>query len=720
MTTTCNRRSFLAAATTGAAVALAGCSSTTTDSDSDDSDSTAATGSTATPTGDLAIDMDAWNYDADNDVWWQVGCAYCTNPALEAYETMGLYVPGAYLTGEANDDGTYSCTLASDGAQGSFTASTAPIVIPVNTAGYAAQAAPTSYSYSSVSSYLEAGFIYAYPGCRGRDNTTSDDGSVAYAGASPWGVTDLKAAIRYLRYNDALLPGDKSAVFTFGHSGGGAQSSLVGATGDSELYLPYLEEIGAAIEDADGNELSDATMGAMCWCPITALDEADAAYEWMMGQYASSGTRAEGTFTAQLSTDLAAEFASKVNAMGLTRDGETLELEASDEGTYAAGSYYDVVLDAIEESLNNFLEDTEFPYTPSSSTMADGGFGGGLTDSSDGLPSGDVDVDLDSLDTDSLPSGSLPDGDVDLEDLDLEDIDVDSLPDSTTTTTDTVTGSTTLPTQTGTTYSAVATSGAILATAADDTTDEDVDLEDLDLEDLDTDSLPSGDLDTDVDATSSDSDSSSSTTYETASDYIDSLNGDDAWITYDESSNTATVSSVGAFALACKSPTKDVGAFDMLDLSAAENAVFGTGDEQAIHFDPTMASLLEANASTYAELENWSDDYPTDYADDLEKTDTLGTDLETRRNMYNPMYYALASSEGFGTSTLAPHWRIRTGIEQGDTSVTTELNLALALEAADAVEDVDFATVWGQGHTTAERTGDSDTNFIEWVESCLS
>jgi hypothetical protein len=30
------------------------------------------------------------------------------------------------------------------------------------------------------------------------------------------------------------------SIFTFGMSGGGAQSALVGATGDSELYTPYL------------------------------------------------------------------------------------------------------------------------------------------------------------------------------------------------------------------------------------------------------------------------------------------------------------------------------------------------------------------------------------------------------------------------------------------------------------------------------------------------
>lgn len=64
---------------------------------------------------------------------------------------------------------------------------------------------------------------------------------------------------------------------------------------------------------------------------------------------------------------------------------------------------------------------------------------------------------------------------------------------------------------------------------------------------------------------------------------------------------------------------------------------------------------------------------------------------------------------------MAPHWRVHSGITQGDTSLTTELNLALELGACDAVEDIEFAAVWGQGHTMAERTGEATANFIAWV-----
>jgi hypothetical protein len=180
------------------------------------------------------------------------------------------------------------------------------------------------------------------------------------------------------------------------------------------------------------------------------------------------------------------------------------------------------------------------------------------------------------------------------------------------------------------------------------------------------------------------------------------------------------VTSVGAFVRACKSPSKAVGAFDDLARSEAENNLFGTGDQDSAHFDATMAELLRANASTYAGYSDWDSTYPDAYAADLALVDDLGVDSPTRQNMYNPLYFVLKSSDGAGTSVVAPHWRIRTGIEQGDTALTTEVNLALALRACGDVEDVDFATVWGQGHTDAERTGDAESNFIAWVEEACA
>lgn len=121
-------------------------------------------------------------------------------------------------------------------------------------------------------------------------------------------------------------------IFTFGMSGGGAQSALVGATGDSELYAPYLEAIGAV------QGVSDAVTGSMCWCPITNLDYANEAYEWNMGV-----TRTDlDEETQQLSDSMAEAFAEYINALALKdSSGNVLALSESEDGIYQSGSYYD-------------------------------------------------------------------------------------------------------------------------------------------------------------------------------------------------------------------------------------------------------------------------------------------------------------------------------------------------------------------------------------------
>ncbi|MBM6989291.1 MAG: tannase [Olsenella umbonata] len=643
-----SRRAFLLSGAL-ATIGLAGCSAGNGSTSDDSSSSSATSKSIGTNPKDLSaltLDSTAWSYDSGNDVYYQIGVQYCASPAATAYESMAIYVPGAYFTGTKNDDGTYTCKVKSSASVGSYTATTAPVVIPVNTAGYSAQEAPTSYNANGLTDYLKAGLVYVYPGCRGRNNGTNSDGST-FAGGAPWGVTDLKAAVRCLRYNASAIPGGAERVFTFGHSGGGAQSALMGATGDSTLYVPYLESIGAVFSDASGKAISDAITGAMCWCPITSLDIANESYEWMMGQFSTSGTRADGTWTALFSKDLAKRFARYVNDLGLEDGkGNVLKLQKGGEGLYTSGSYYDEVQDAIEKSLNNFLSDTEFPYTSSSQTMADGGFAGGGSggapdvSGSTGAPSGEA------------PSGEAPSG---------------------------------------------ATGGAPSGS---------------------TQGAPSGEAP--QASAGGSSTSSDSTTYQTAQEYVDSLNSDTTWVSYDSSTNKATITSVGEFVKHCKTASKDVGAFDALDRSQAENYLFGNAKTDNLHFDAIMASLLKGSKDDYAACSGFDESYVSAYADDMGNTDDLGTKTSVRQRMYNPMYFIARGLGGYGKATAAEHWRIRTGIDQGDTSLTTELNLALALKANKAVKDVDFATVWGQGHTTAERTGSSGANFISWVKDCCS
>ncbi len=360
----CTRREFLALASAGTVAGIAGC----TPAQRNDSP---AEEPAAEPSVDLAefeslaLDTSAWRYDSENDVYFQLGLTYCKTPATTTYESLAIFVPGPYFSAEENGD-TYTCTVNEKAVVGNFTPSTAPILMPINTGGLAAQASPTAYGYDGLAPYLEAGCVYVYAGFRGRSAgyDTSTGSNELFAGGSPWPVVDLKAAVRYLRYNAACLPCDASRVFVFGFSGGGGASAVLGASGDAALFEPYLSQIGAITHDAEGNDVSDAIAGSASWCPSTSFDVADAAYEWCQGQYASDGTRAEGTWTGRLSLDLAAAYAGWVNEMDLRdADDVQLTLDETETGVYSMGSYATQLLSEIDEAATHFVQNASFPYT---------------------------------------------------------------------------------------------------------------------------------------------------------------------------------------------------------------------------------------------------------------------------------------------------------------------------------------------------------------------
>ena len=81
--------------------------------------------------------------------------------------------------------------------------------------------------------------------------------------------------------------------------------------------------------------------------------------------------------------------------------------------------------------------------------------------------------------------------------------------------------------------------------------------------------------------------------------------------------------------------------------------------------------------------------------------------------MYNPMYYLNSYYAGYRKSDVADYFRINTGIFQSDTGNVVEMNLYLAL--LNYGKKVNFTTVWEKEHVKAERTGDSDDNFINWI-----
>ena len=120
--------------------------------------------------------------------------------------------------------------------------------------------------------YLERGFVYVSCGNRGRE-TRDENGKLC--GKSPVNLVDLKTAVRFLRHNRAALPGNFDHIVSVGWSAGGAMSTLLSVTGNSEDYLPFLAENGAFLDERDD------VFAAQIYCPIIDLEHADLAYEWM-------------------------------------------------------------------------------------------------------------------------------------------------------------------------------------------------------------------------------------------------------------------------------------------------------------------------------------------------------------------------------------------------------------------------------------------------------
>ncbi len=188
--------------------------------------------------------------------------SYVAEPASEI-QKLSVYIPAEYLRG---------------GRINGYSAETAPIFLPNGVGGYMpgkilepAEKDRLSGGANASLVALSRGLVVISPAIRGR--TTKMNG--VYVGKAPAFIVDYKAAVRWIRFNRDRLPaGDVEKIISNGTSAGGALSALLGATGNAPEYLPYLEQLGAANERDDIFASSD-------YCPITNLENADSAYEWI-------------------------------------------------------------------------------------------------------------------------------------------------------------------------------------------------------------------------------------------------------------------------------------------------------------------------------------------------------------------------------------------------------------------------------------------------------
>lgn len=280
---------------------------------------------------------------------------YVANPVDTAYQKLNIYIPEEYFEGKSVNG---------------YSTQTAPILFPNKIGGYMPAIPATTSSnpmgdrpplnggmtpigvkrpdgmptmgmmsgpqQSAVVVALSKGYVVVSAGARGR---TTKNANGTYTGKAPAALVDLKAAIRYLKFNDLVMPGDANKIISNGTSAGGAMSSLLGATGNNPDYEPYLKILGAA-------NTSDDIFAVSAYCPITNLDHADIAYEW---QFAGIYTYKKGfpmqqgnQETSQLddrqikvSKDLATLFPAYLNSLNLKdNDGSTLSLDKNGNGNF--------------------------------------------------------------------------------------------------------------------------------------------------------------------------------------------------------------------------------------------------------------------------------------------------------------------------------------------------------------------------------------------------
>lgn len=261
----------------------------------------------------VSVDGQAMN------VRWYKEICYVANPVAAAAQQPGG--PGGGSTTIPNTACGYQ-SMNVFVPESAFGSQQAPIYFAVNNAGWMASYIKagvtdgTAYdsATSNVGAALKAGYVFADVANRSRGLIGADGTS---PGKAPAAVVDAKAAVRYLRLNDATMPGSAERIVVNGTSGGGALSSILGASGNSAEYNPYLAAIGAAGIDAKGRStLRDDVFAVNAYCPITDLGNADIAYEWLYNILGTRDTTGENPSPADAAA-IAAQFPAYEKSLGL-------------------------------------------------------------------------------------------------------------------------------------------------------------------------------------------------------------------------------------------------------------------------------------------------------------------------------------------------------------------------------------------------------------------
>lgn len=163
------------------------------------------------------------------------------------------------------------------------------------------------------------------------------------------------------------------------------------------------------------------------------------------------------------------------------------------------------------------------------------------------------------------------------------------------------------------------------------------------------------------------------------------------WLSWD--GKQASITSLADMQISYLTRLKKCPAFDDLELIQAENQEFGTPEMDRMHFNTELFALFEKLSLQFPqEVKQYLKEYQAPIGD---------TGLAKRKYLINPLNYV-----GTGeTCDLAPHFRIRVGSRDADTSMLMTVILALKLMQTGKT-DVDYKIVWDEAHGRADYPGE--------------
>ena len=300
-----------------------------------------------------------WFFSEKHGCWCLEDILYTEKAQVPKFQRLSIYVPAEYMKESGEIDWEGRC--------GNYTASTAPVILQNNSAGYMQM--PHMWldgPRCSARQYLDRGFVFVTCGNRGSE---SKDEKGKLCGKSPANLVDLKTVIRFLRHNAAYVPGNLERLISIGTSAGGAMSSLLGLTGNHEDFLPYLKENGAFMEERDD------VYASQIYCPIADLEHADFAYEWMFfadkkNEASHAGPAGVMTpFQEALSAKLKDRYIRYFNSLGLvvpdnyvSQQSEAslepgMSLQIKEDGR--SGSAYEYLMNLLNEAATLYLKKLE-------------------------------------------------------------------------------------------------------------------------------------------------------------------------------------------------------------------------------------------------------------------------------------------------------------------------------------------------------------------------